>query len=118
MSQVSCSQFSAIDPGVDFLANSIKARPQGVGNGRVRGQDHSQAWPKDTGPGTSAEQGGSEAEIGETITVRLWNAFDHSMQTQASQVIAHSALRKFFDRQAQQLGEVRAQLAVGETRGQ
>src|SRR6185369_7756684 len=98
MSQVLRSQFSAIDPGVDFVANSIKARPQCGGNGRGRGQYHSEACTKDTGPSTSAEQRCSESEIGETIAVRLWNAFDHSMQTQAPQMVGHLALRNSFDR--------------------
>lgn len=115
MSQVLGSQFNAIDPGVDLAANPIKAGPQRVWNGRGGGQDQSDAGPKDPGPGTSAEQSGSESEIGETVAVGFGNALDHCMQTQASQVIAHAALGKFFDRQTEQLGEVRTQLTVGET---
>ncbi len=61
-----------------------------------------------------AEHGGSQPDRGDAIAVRAGNAFDEAVQAQSAQVIgdlARGELVWFF---AEELGEMRAKILVGE----
>ena len=73
---------------------------------------------EDAGVGASAKHSGAEPEIREAVAVGFGNALNQSVKPEASEVITHAALCQGFFRLPQQLGQMRAQLAVGKARRQ
>ena len=63
----------------------------GVGGGEFR-QYSTQPWPQDARVGASEEPSGAQAEAGQAVAVALGDTFDHSMETQAAEVVSHPAL--------------------------
>src|SRR5580704_1359536 len=76
LSQVSCSQFSLLDPGVDLLFQLVEAAQDWARNGRSGRHQHAQSATEDPGVGSSAEQSDAKSEAGEPITVGFGNALD------------------------------------------
>ena len=94
---------------VEFVETALKGR---ICGGELR-QYVAQAWPQDARVGASKEPCGAQAEWSEAISVAFGNAFDHAMETQATELVSHPALRKLMWLVAEQRGQILAQVAIG-----
>ncbi len=58
------------------------------------GKYSSESWPEDAGVGACEEPCGTQTEVGLAVTVAFGNTFDHSMETQAAEMVSHLAWRQ------------------------
>ena len=103
-----------VDGVVDTSERGAEAR--GCRWGRIVGDGETGA--DQAGRGASEEERGSEAELRDLIAVGVGDAFDQTVEPEATQVVAHLALAELLGFDGQERGEVLAQGSVGEASGE
>ena len=63
--------------------------------------------------GASEEPSGAQAEIGQAIPMAVGDSLDRAVKTQATEMVSHFALREVGRFEAEQRGQVVAEIAVG-----
>ena len=88
---ISCSEFGLVTECVDRIVHRAEASMQCVARLGVGWIEKRHSWSQHAVVDTAVEHRGLETVFGQLVTIRVRDAFDQSMQTQATQVIGHAA---------------------------
>ena len=81
-----------LDISVDCVFELLELQGETRVVGRGMGAELGDAGTVKAGMGAGEEQGGAQAERGNTVAVSFGDSLDHAVQAEASQIIGHSAL--------------------------
>src|ERR1039458_3133892 len=103
MSQVSSGELCLLSPSVDLLLESVEATTKGRVDGGYGGQGVCQPGPQNTRVGSREEKRAAQSGGSQPVAMAGRDSFDHPVQPQSPQVIAHTAGGNLLDRKSTRL---------------
>src|ERR1039458_3743841 len=116
MSQVSSGELCLLSPSVDLLLESVEATTKGRVDGGYGGEGVGQPRAANNGVGSREEKRAAQSGGSQPVAMAGRDSFDHPVQPQSPQVIAHTAGGNLLGRQPQQLTPMLTQITVGKDR--
>ena len=107
-----------LNPRIDLLIDPVESAAERARWLREARKYSAESGPKDMVVGPGEEQSNAKTEAGRTISMSVWDAFDESVQPQATQMISHFPRRELLRTEAEKGSQTEAKLTVGETGGQ
>jgi len=102
---------AAVDFGLDFVETSLQLRLAG----RYVRQHFGKTRTVEAGVSPREENGDAEAEPGDPVSMSFGNPLDHPVQTKASEVVRHFALRNVMGLLPGEDCELCPQIPIGKT---
>ena len=99
---------------VELDLDVVESAAQRGIDGGVTGKRGSDAGPKKAVIEAGKEQSGTETSVSDAVAEAFGQSLDHAVETEATELVANSALADRIRRTAGEIGEMLAQIAAAE----